>query len=45
MEVMLAFLAEGSPLVSKLAGLLGMVTVCAISEEQFGSEMLDVCNF
>ena len=50
MEVMLAtglshfFLAEDIPLISKLAGLLGMVVICAISEAQFGPQMLDVYN-
>lgn len=50
MEVMLAtglshfFLAEEIPLISKLAGVLGMVIICAISKARFGPQMISVYN-
>lgn len=38
------FLAEKIPLISKLAGVLGMVVICAMSKAQFGPQMIDVYN-
>lgn len=38
------FLAEEIPLISKLAGVLGIVIICAISKAQFGPRMIGVYN-